>query len=178
MLELLLKRRSIRQFKDKKVEKEKIENILKCALVSPSSRSVMPWYFTVVDNKDTIKKLSKSKLHGSELIEGSPLAIVVSADPSKTDVWIEDCSIACTIIQLAAEDLGLSSCWVQIRGRMHNDNETSEDFVKKTLNIPKEMVIEAVIAIGYKNEIKKHYEESELDYSKVSYNNYDEKYFK
>lgn len=172
MLELLYKRRSIRKYKDKEIEKEKIDKIIEAALLSPSGRRLRPWEFIIVNDKEKIEKLSDSKEHGSQLLKGAPLAIAVLADEKVCDTWIEDCSIACTFIQLEAEEQDLGSCWIQIRMRTDKENIISEDRVKNILDIPKNLRVEALIAIGYKDEEKKGYTKSDLDFSKISYNSY------
>lgn len=174
MLELLYKRRSIRKYKEQKVEKDKINKIAEAALLSPSGRRLRPWEFVIVDDEAKIKRLSDAKEHGSQLLAGAPLAIAVLGD-EKVDTWIEDCSIACTFIQLTAENLGLGSCWIQIRNRKDKEGIFSEDVVKNILDIPSELRVEALIAIGYADEEKKAYEKSDLDYSKISYNSYNNK---
>ena len=55
MLDLLINRRSIRKFKDQKVEKEKLDKILKGALTSPSSKNAQPWELVVVDDKEILE---------------------------------------------------------------------------------------------------------------------------
>jgi nitroreductase len=174
MLELLYKRRSIRKYKKQKIEKDKIEKIIEAVLLSPSGRNLKPWEFVIVDDQEKIKKLSDTKEHGSQLLASAPLAIAVLGD-EKIDTWIEDCSIASTFIQLTAETLGLGSCWIQIRNRKDKEGIFSEDIVKHILNIPNELRVEALIAIGYLDEEKKAYEKSDLDYSKISYNSYNKK---
>ena len=74
-------------------------------------------------------KLAKSKQHGSEFLKNAPLAIVICADSTKSDVWVEDCSIAAIIIQLTALSLGLGSCWAQIRDRQHDYEITAEGYI-------------------------------------------------
>ncbi len=88
-------------------------------------------------------------------------------DPSISDVWIEDCSIAAIIIQLVAEDLGLGSCWIQIRNRKHNENISSEDFIKRLLDISKEKKIEAIISIGHPDENHPPYANEQLCWNKI-----------
>ena len=107
MLEVLYNRRSTRKFSDKKVEEEKIHQLLKAALHSPSSKNSQPWEFIVVDDPSLLSQLSMSKPHGACLLRHASLAVVVAGDKTKSDVWIEDCSIASIIIQLAAESLGI-----------------------------------------------------------------------
>ena len=175
MLNLLRTRRSIRQFEKKMVEREKIDTLIEAMLRSPSSRSLNPWYFVVVNDQDIIEKLSQSKVHGSKFMSGAPLAIAVCADPGKSDVWVEDTSIAALILHLTATDLGLGSCWVQIRLRDHADGSSSEQYVRTILGLDQNMVVEAVIAIGYPAEKKPGHDQSTLLFERVSYNQYGQK---
>ncbi|MBN2544894.1 MAG: nitroreductase family protein [Spirochaetes bacterium] len=172
MLELLKKRRSIRKYKKKSVEKEKIDIIIKAVLLSPSSRNLNPWEFIIIDDKILLGKLSRSKVHGSSFLKNAPLAILVIAQHEKCDVWIEDCSIASIIIQLTAESIGLSSCWIQIRQRFHDSGITSEDYIKKIMKIDNKYKIESIIAIGYNDEIKMIHTEEELNYNKIHKNSF------
>ncbi len=171
-IDLVRKRRSIRRYQEREVEKEKIELIVEAALRSPSSRSLNPWEFVVVTDRELIKKLSKAKEHGSAFLKEAPLAIVVCADPERCDVWVEDCSIASIIIQLQAEDLGLGSCWVQIRKRMHDGKKTAEEYVKDALGIPENLVVESIIGIGYPSEQKQPHPFDSLQFEKVHYNRF------
>ncbi|MBE6068612.1 MAG: NAD(P)H nitroreductase [Clostridium lundense] len=167
MLELLMKRRSIRKYKDMEVSKDKVDSLIKAALLAPSAKGTRPWEFIVVEGKETLEKLGKAKQHASGFISEAPLAIVVAADSTKTDVWIEDTSIASAIIQLEAEHLGLGSCWVQIRNRMHDEDSSAEKYVKEVLEIPENYVVESIISIGYIDEDKKPYAEEDLKYEKI-----------
>ncbi len=168
-LELLKKRRSIRQFQDKPVEQEKIDALVEAMLRSPSSRSLNPWEFVVVTDRQVIEKLSQSKPHGATFMKSAPLAIVVCADPAKSDVWVEDCSITTLILHLEATDQGLGSCWVQVRKREHGEGVSAEEYVKKLLGLRDEMVVEAIVAIGYGKEEKDGHPHSSLLYERVSY---------
>jgi len=166
-IDLLRMRRSIRQFQDKAVEQEKIDILVEAALRAPSSRSLNSWEFIIVTDSDKLVDLAKAKPHGGSFIQNAPLAIVVCADPSQCDVWIEDCSIASFILHLTATDLGLGSCWVQIRKREHNLEMSAEEYIRKSLNLPDNMVVEAIIAIGYGKEEKSGHPASFLLYRKV-----------
>ncbi len=169
---LIQKRRSIRKFLEKPVESEKIDTIIEAALRSPSSRGLNPWEFVIVTERDLLENLSNAKTHGSQFLINAPLGIVVCADPDRCDVWVEDCSIASTFIFLAAESLGLRSCWIQIRERMHNETITSEKYVSDTLDIPSGLKVESIIAVGYPDETKPFHKKEELQYEKVYYNQY------
>ena len=117
MLKLLRKRRSIRQYQKKQITQQEIEQLIKAALMSPSSRNLKPWEFIIVSDPDMLERLSLSKTHGSKFLKGAALGIVVLADPSKSDVWIEDAANTSLILHLTAESLQLGSCWIQIRNR-------------------------------------------------------------
>ena len=171
-LSLVQKRRSIRQFLDKPLEKEKIDLLIEAALRSPSSRGFNPWEFIVVTDRDLLEKLSKAKTHGASFLKNAPLGIVVCADPEKCDVWIEDASIASILLHLAAESLELGSCWIQIRMRMHDQTKTSQEYVQELLNIPQNLNVESMIAIGYPAESKPPHRKENLPYEKVYYNEY------
>jgi nitroreductase len=171
-MSLIEKRRSIRTFKQLPVEEEKIDNLVKAALHSPSSMSRNPWEFVVVTDRDRLEKLSQAKPHGSTFLKGAPLGIVICGDPDKSDVWVEDCSIASIFIQLAAESLGLGSCWIQIRRRMHNDTETAKEYVSRLLHLPKHLEVESIIAVGYPIEQKPGHKKEGLPYDRIHRNVY------
>lgn len=171
MLNLLKNRRSVRKFTDEKINKETIEKILKAGLLSPSSKNKKPVEFVVVEDRETLLKLKECKSKGAEGLNTAPCAIAVIADSELSDVWIEDASVATTLIQLAAEDLGLGSVWIQMRKRKSKD-EDSEEEVRKVLNIPEKFAVLSIVALGYKDEEKKPYDESSYDFSKVHNENF------
>lgn len=166
-LELLKRRRSSRVFTGEPVDKDMVCDLMRAALMSPSGHRINPWEFILVEDKEALKVLSKSKEHGSGLLEGAAMAVVVIADTKKTDVWIEDCSIATIIIQLAAEELGLGSCWVQIRRRMDAEGNMSEDNVRGLLGIPENYAVLSIVAIGHKAREAKPFDEENMQWDKV-----------
>ena len=166
-LELLKQRRTSRVFTDELIDKDTVCNLMKAVLMSPSGRRINPWEFILVEDKAVLKALSQVKEHGAGLLEGAAMAVVVLGDTTKTDVWIEDCSIASIIIQLAAEDLGLGSCWVQIRRRMDAEGNVSEDVVRKLLGIPEHYAVQSIVAIGHKAREAKPFDEEKMQWDKV-----------
>lgn len=175
-MSLIEKRRSIRKFLDKPVEADKIDVLLEAALRAPSSMGKNPWEFVVVKAKKLFEKLSTAKLFGSAFIKDAPLAIVVCADPDTSDVWVEDASIASIYIHLAAESIGLGSCWIQIRNRMQSETITSQDYLADLLGIPENRQILAMVAIGYPDEEKPPHAKAELQYDKVYLDEYGKPY--
>ena len=154
MIDLLRSRRSIRKFRQEKIAPELVETIVEAALRAPSSRGINPWEFILVDDPAIMEKLSAAKQHGAEFLKNAPLGIVICADTTKSDVCVEDCSIAAIIIQLTALSLGLGSCWAQIRNRSHKSGIDAEAFVKELLGMPEQIMVETVIGIGHPDERK------------------------
>lgn len=171
MLDLFKERRSIRIFKEEKIQKEMIQNIIRAGLLAPSSKNKKPMEVIVVEDRETLQKLKACKNKGSNGLDTAPCAIVVIGDSRKSDVWIEDASIASSYMQLEAESLGLGSVWIQIRKRQ-SDYDDSEKEVRKVLSIPEGYGVLNILAVGYKAENKNPYDESDIDYSKVHYEKY------
>jgi nitroreductase len=167
MLDILRNRRSIRRYKDREIETEKIELLKEAALRSPSSRGINPWRFLFITNKGKLEELSRAKESGSGFLKGASLGVVVCATQGESDVWVEDCSIASIILQLAGQSLGLGSCWIQIRKRMHSSNLASEDYIKRVLGLPENFNVESMIAFGYPDEDKKPIPKEQLEYEKI-----------
>ena len=117
MLEIVRRRRSIRRYDERPVPPELVAELREAVLRAPSSRNLRPWRFTFVTDRATLEALSTAKASYAQPLAGAALAVVFSADESVSDCWVEDCSIAATILQLTATDLGLGSCWIQMRGR-------------------------------------------------------------
>ena len=167
MLEILRNRRSIRRYKDREIEKEKIELLMEAALRSPSSRGINPWRFLFVTDRALLEELSRAKESGSSFLKGASLCVVVCAAKGESDVWVEDCSIASIILQLAGCSLGLGSCWIQIRKRMHSSNLSSEDYIRQVLDLPENFSVESMIAFGYPDEDKRPVPKEQLEYEKI-----------
>ncbi len=172
MIELLRKRRSIRKYTDKLIEPEKIEILKEAVLRSPSSRGIDPWEFIFVDDRELLKQLALSKPHSAGFLEGAALGIVICADEQKSDVWVEDCSIASILVQMITQSIGLGSCWIQIRKRKFDDSMTSEDCIRNLLNVPGGLKVESIIAIGYPAEKREPVPREHLKYEKVRVNSY------
>lgn len=171
-IDLITKRRSIRQFKPDEVEAEKIDLLKEAALRAPSSRGGNPWEFIFVTDRNLLEKLSGSKELGSSFLKGAQIGIVVCADPEKSDVWVEDTTIAAIFMHLAAESLGLGSCWIQIRKRPHDATQSAEAYIADLLNIPSNFKVESIIAVGYPAESKSPHPKAELLNERIHLNRY------
>ncbi len=170
--ELITKRRSMRKFTTEQLSEDDVVKLLKAALMSPSSKRSNCWEFVVVDDKETLDKLSRCKESGASFIKDAPLAVVVLADPLVSDVWIEDASIASFMLQLQAEDLGLGSCWVQVRERFAATGMTADEYVHGVLGIPLQLQVLSIVVIGHKGMERKPFDESHLQWEKIHLNKY------
>ena len=172
LLDLLRTRRSIRQFTPRTVKPDRVDALVEAAVRTPTSRGRNPWQFIVVDDRKLLDKLGKAKEHGSAFLAAAPLAIVVAADTDKSDVWVEDCSIAAMVVQLAAADLGLGSCWAQIRLRPHDAASTAEHYVRELLGLPDSYAVECIIGVGYPAEEKPGHPADALPFERVHRNRF------
>lgn len=165
--DLINNRRSIRKFTNELLAPEQVELIVKAALKAPTSKNLHPWHFILVEDKEMLRKLSLSKKDGSAYLEHCALAIVVAADVTVSDVWVEDGSIAAIYMQLQAEDLGLGSCWCQIRNRQTAEDRESNDYVREVLEMPYQLDIVCMIGFGHKDQVRKPIDEDKLRWDKV-----------
>ncbi|MFC1654928.1 nitroreductase family protein, partial [Myxococcota bacterium] len=169
---LLRKRRTQRGYTGEKISEEHLQLLQEAVLRSPSSRSIKPWEFVFVDDPDLIEKLSRSKPHGASFLKNAALAIVVCGDQTKSDAWVEDCSIASIFAQLTAESLGLGNCWIQIRMRQHESGDSAESYIQKLLGIPEQVKVESIIAVGHPADQLEGHPRDSLDFSKIRRNRY------
>jgi nitroreductase len=172
MMKLLRKRRSIRKYKNMPVKGKTRETLEEALLRSPSSRDIRPWHFIFIDDTKLLKKLSSCKKHGSQFLARAPLGIVICGNEQESDVWIEDCSIASILVQMAGLELGLGSCWIQIRNRRTALGTSSEQHIRTLLGVPDTLRIETIIALGYPAEKKRPVLSKRLLYNKIYRNRF------
>lgn len=170
--DLIRNRRSMRKFTGEDLTQDQVVTLLKAALMAPSSKRSNPWQFVVVDDKSMLEHLSHCKDMGASFLKDAALGIVVLADPIASDVWIEDAAIASLMIQLQAEDLGLGSCWIQVRERFTADDIPSDEFVRAALGIPMQLQVLSIVAIGHKGMERKPFNEEHLQWEKIHLNKY------
>jgi nitroreductase len=164
---LLIERHSIRRYTDQKISGDDVTTILQAALLSPTSKSARPWQFVVVEDKEKLDILAGCKPIAAHAIRGAAFAVVVIADPGKSDMFIEDCAIAAEFMQLQAADLGIGSCWIQVRNRFNAEGEPAETLVQQTLGIPEYLKVECIMSFGYSNENRRPVDVEKLKWEKV-----------
>ena len=165
--DLVCLRRSHRKFTTEEIDAEDVRLIMRAALMSPTSKGQRAWQFVVVDDPTDMEKLSDAKDMGAQFMKGAPLAIVVLGDPLQNDCWIEDGAIAAISMQYQAEELGLGSCWVQMRGRGLADGTSADDVIRGVLDIPENLHVLCIVAVGHKADERKPQNEDRLKWEQV-----------
>lgn len=163
-------RRSMRKFTDEKITTEEQRQLMRAALMAPSSKGLHSYEFVVVEDKSTIERLAAAKDRGGEFMADAPLAIAVMADPAVSDVWVEDASVAATTLLYQAEDMGLGACWVQIRERADEQGNDAEQNVRDILGVDNSKRVVCIIAVGHKGMERKPQNEDKLAWDKVKSN--------
>ena len=165
-------RRSHRKFTEEEVDGEDLKLILRAALMAPTSKGQRAWQFVVVEDKADLEKLADAKDLGSQFLKSAPVAVVVLGDPLQNDCWVEDGSIAAISMQYQAEELGLGTCWIQMRGRGLSDGTTADTVVRGVLGIPDNLNVLCVLAIGHKADERKPQNEDKLKWENVHVDKY------
>ncbi|WP_297982159.1 nitroreductase family protein [uncultured Methanobrevibacter sp.] len=116
--DVIEQRYSMRGFEDKEVEKEKLDKILEAARLAPTGVNFQPFRVVVIDTEKYADELKE--IYPAEWFLEAPLALCVVA--SKERAWTRkfdgkniadiDATIVMTHIILAAEDLGLNTCFI------------------------------------------------------------------
>jgi nitroreductase len=169
---LVQKRRSIRSFKDEELKPEDLQIILRAGLMAPTGKSVRGWHFVVVDDKDTLLRMSQCRQAGAAFVADAPVAVVVLYDTSLSDVWIEDASIAAVTMQYQAADLGIGSCWAQVRLRAQEDGTMADEVLRELLGYPSNMSALSIIGLGYPAIERKPQDEDKLKWENVHINSF------
>lgn len=165
--ELLVRRHSIRKYTSEPIAAEDVKLILEAGLLAPTSKSSRSWQFIAVDDRAMLDRLAQCKPAGALPLSRCPLAIVVAGSPELSDPWVEDASIAAAYMQLQAEDLGIGSCWIQVRGRFTADGIPSEEYVQELLGIPETLPVLCIMTFGHKDEERRPVDTSKLCWEKV-----------
>jgi nitroreductase len=151
VLDAIMQRRSIYQFKPETVSDEKITAILDAGRWAPSYANSQPWEFiTVTDSKlkQEIVEIAKETMAAHAGIEGAHVIIATCVDPEKDQYhFIEDGAVATQNMALAAHSMGLATYWVGILSST-NDRKSVEYKIKQALNIPEKIHVISLLPVG------------------------------
>ncbi len=145
--DILFTRRSIRKYiKDKAVEKEKIEYILKAAMYAPSANNRRNWEFIVVEKRETLDKIADVHPY-AKMLYTATLAVIVCGDLSDESgklYWQQNCSAAIENLMLACKSKDLGSVWLGVAPREERMND-----IIKLFNLPDNIKPLGIVAVGY-----------------------------
>ncbi|MBO7610140.1 MAG: nitroreductase family protein [Muribaculaceae bacterium] len=147
----IMTRTSIRSWKDKAVEQDKVEMLVRAGMAAPTAVNRQPWHFVVLIKRESIDLLATGR--GGGMVRKAPLAIVVCGDMNKAlegpaqEFWVQDASAATENILLAANALGLGAVWTGAYPITERVNG-----IKEALGLSENLVPLCVILIGYPNE--------------------------
>jgi nitroreductase len=163
MLDLIKKRRSIREYTPEALSDADIRTILEAAMAAPSANNSQPWEFIVVRKEDLRRRLAETH-RWSYMCANAPLVFVVCGHPSHSDHWVEDTSAATQNLLLAVAGLDLGAVWIGIYPRPE-----LEEHVRNALGIPGEARVLCLVAAGNPAETKSprtQYDESKVHHDK------------
>lgn len=132
-LENLLSRRSVKSYKPDMVSDEILDKILEAGTYAANGRGLQSPIMVLVKDKETIEKLSKmnAKIMGAskDPFYGAPVVVIVLADKN-CRTYVEDGSLVMGNLMLAANALGVDSCWIH-RAKEEFESEEGKELLKK-----------------------------------------------
>ena len=155
LLDLIKHRRSVRNFLDKPVEREKIAKCLEAARLAPSACNAQPWRFIVVDDEELKGKLCHAIFGGiyslNSFCQKAPVIVAIVSERLRfvsaiggmlrgTKYYLVDIGIAGEHFVLQADELGLGTCWI---------GWFNERAAKRILGVPRHKKVDFLIALGY-----------------------------
>ena len=145
LMDAIRKRRSIRRYLDRQVEKEKLERVLEAGRLAPSANNKQEWRYVIVQDKAMREELMKAASHQS-FVADAPVVIAACAETDNRMMrcgqlaYPIDVAISIDHITLKAVDEGLGTCWI---------GSFDEPKVKQLLNIPAEIRVVELLTLGY-----------------------------
>ncbi len=144
--ELLLKRRSYRDFEDEEISKEILNKVIELSRFAPTSMNSQSYYFKFITEKELICDLASIRKTASEPIKKAPMAVAICSDNEQSNRYKQDADIAAYHFMLAARLYDLGTCWIA---------DMNRESIKRKLDIPLEHYIATITPLGFiKNEIE------------------------
>ena len=150
MTNIIFKRTSVRKYTQEKVSLEQIEMLMRAGMAAPSAKNTQPWEFVVIQNRETLLKITEFHPY-SFMLKEAPLAIAVCADIQQElpdlkglDYWVQDCAAATENIMLQAVEMGLGSVWLGVFPK-----ENLYKPLAKLLSVPSNIIPISLIAVGH-----------------------------
>ncbi|MBE6452784.1 MAG: nitroreductase family protein [Alphaproteobacteria bacterium] len=153
LMEGILTRRSVRQYQDKKIDKETIKKIIRAAQYSPTAHNRQPWEFLVIEDKKFMEELRHIQ-RWTSFAKDASCVIIVCGDTDKSfsrdkddEKWSfidVDCAIATQSLMLAAWAEGIGTCYCGAAPM-----QKVVDALSKKLNLSPNIRPFAIVPMGY-----------------------------
>lgn len=151
VLDLFRTRRSYRKYSEKPIDEAVLKQIMEVGLISPTGDNFKTVELILIKEKDMLNEIANMRKAGTKMLSNAGAAIIVLVNTQKTDLWIEDGAISASYMHLAADALGIGSCWIQVRARDTVDGREFEEKLKEKLDIPKYMKPLCILSLGNVN---------------------------
>ena len=138
-------RKSVRSFLDRDIEEDKLQRILEAVRLAPSAKNLQEWRFVVVRDRHKREQLAQAA-YNQTFVGEAPVVIACCAETDKhvmrcgLECYPIDVAIAVDHLTLAAVSEGLGTCWI---GSFEGEK------VKQILGIPQEIIVVAMLPLGY-----------------------------
>ncbi|MBU0681707.1 MAG: nitroreductase family protein [Proteobacteria bacterium] len=147
-MKFIFSRRSIRKYQDKAISAAMITDLLEAAMAAPSAVAKDPWHFIVVQSRETLKKIA-GVLPSAQMLLQAPAAFIVCGDINKANLQkesylLQDLSAAVENILIAANTLGLGTCWLGVHPR-----EERLAGIRELFALPDHIIPMCGIALGW-----------------------------
>lgn len=170
VLDCIRARRSTRQFQERQVPEEELKTLLEAAIWAPSGGNNQSWLFTAIQKQDVLLKINQRVREGFQhwipdddypgklgakaasqredynFYYHAPTVVIASNKPNYENA-MADCALALENLFLAAQSLGLGSCYLNQLHWLRNDAALRDDLAE--LGIPREHTICSAAAVGY-----------------------------
>lgn len=146
-------RRSVRDFQDKRIPKDILEQIVACGYQAPSGHNMQTWKFVVLTNREKIEGLKQiikpvAKKKGVHFYGfNNPDAIILVSNDIRNPDGVQDASCAIQNIMLAAYSLGLGSVWLNPLMKICDEPEIRP--ILSEYGIPQNHNVWGMVALGY-----------------------------
>lgn len=159
VVETIMTRRSVRQYKPQAVEREKMQTIVECGINAPNAMNKQPWEVRVVDNADYINGVTelykKANPKAAEdpafknMFRNAPTVVFIGHD-TKSESSPFDCGLLAENMMISAWSMGIGSCCLGSPARFMKTPEAAEYLQKLGFSEGYELLY--CIGFGYPDE--------------------------
>ncbi|MDI3327610.1 MAG: nitroreductase family protein [Alicyclobacillaceae bacterium] len=149
VLEAIRRRREITRFQDQPVEEAALEAVIEAGYLAPAGNHLVSRELIVVRDPDVLRVLAQTTPYMPWLSQ-APAGIAVTGLPGVSKYWLQDASIACGFMWLAAVEQGLGLAFGAVyHSEDAEESARREEHVRRTLGIPADRRVVAILGIGY-----------------------------